>query len=214
MCDLCGLPLAYRLCMTLNSPLTAHTAVLPTPETVSALAARSLTRESGAAFQSLLAATHDALGRLIGSVRAAESTALCLAQRENAQAVADGLVATRDALNVGMAEEAQCLRAGAPSLSSALRGLLRPDRQRLADAARAVRHAASRSFRSEASGAGSWFAATTRAVEVLGETATHLDALADAQPPDSAAHELGADVAAMLRQSRDTLLADIERLVD
>ena len=59
-----------------------------------------------------------------------------------------------------------------------------------------------------------WFAATADAVEALGETAAHLDALADAQPPGSAAHELGADIATFLRDRRDTLLADIARLVD
>jgi hypothetical protein len=51
-------------------------------------------------------------------------------------------------------------------------------------------------------------------VEALGETAEHLDKLAVAQPDHSASRELGAAVAAFLRRSRDTLLADIARLVD
>ncbi|OZC01835.1 hypothetical protein [Rubricoccus marinus] len=192
----------------------AASAALPTPDGVSALAARSLARESGAAFQSLLAATHDALGRLIATVRAAESSALCLAQQEHAHGIAENLIATREALYTGIADEARCLRTGAPSLSAALRGLVRPTRQRLADAAQAVREAARTSLQPEACGGSGWFVSTARAVEALGETATHLDALAEAQPQGSAARELGAEVASMLRHSRDTLLADIERLVD
>ena len=74
--------------------------------------------------------------------------------------------------------------------------------------------AARRPPRPEAEGPPSWFAATADAVEALGETAAHLAALADAQPPASAAHELGADIATFLRDHHDTLLADVARFLD
>ena len=189
---------------------------VPTTEAIGALAARSLARESGAAFQSLLAASLDALGRLGDHVRAAERAALCLSQQEHAAAIAADLDAAQRALKSGLADEAHCLSAAGPSLPDALRGLLRPDRQRLADAARAVRGALRRPAPEASSedAPADWFAATAHAVEALGETAEHLDALATAQPDASASRELGAAVAAFLRRSRDTLLSDIARLVD
>ncbi len=213
MCDLRGELLATRLCMDPNMTSVASLATVPTPDRVSDLAARSLSRESDAAFQSLLAATHDALGRVIGAVREAEASALCLAQQEHARTVAEDLVATREALHTGMSDGAQCLRYRVPSLSAALRGLLRPDRQRLADAARAVREAA-RTLRPEVSVGAGWFFTTAHAVEALGDTATHVESLAEAQPGGSAAREIGSDVVAVLRLSRDTLLGDIARLAD
>lgn len=194
--------------MSLRSLPAASVAL--TPDAVSTLAAQSLVRESGAAFQSLLAATLDAMPRLAGSVREAEGAALCLAQRETAASVADEIDATQEALRGAVADEARCLASGAPTLTDALRGLLRPDRQSVADAARALREALRPTPEADAD----WFAATAHAVEALGETAEHLGALAAAQPPASASHALGATVAASLRRWRDALLADIARLVD
>lgn len=184
-----------------------------TAEAVEALAARSVQRESGAAFQSLLASSCDALARLVAPVRRAERAALSLAQQEHARSVADDLRGARDVLRAGLADTSRCLSAQAPSLPDALRGLLRPDRQRIADAARAVKTAAATAAAREEAPP-DWFIATTDAVEALGEAAEHLDALALAQPDDSAAFELGARVAAFLRRSRDLLLGDIARLVD
>ena len=212
--------------MTPRSPLAPAPAApafpaAPTTEAVAALTARGLARESSAAFQSLLAAALGAVGRLRGHVRAAEHAALCLAHREHAAAVASDLARTQQALRAGLASGAECLAEDRPSLSAALRGLLRPDRERLVDAARAVRGAlrlpAPEAAPPTASGKSAptdWFSATARAVEALGETAAHLDALAVAQPDASASRELGLAVAAVLRRSRDTLLADIARLAD
>ena len=81
----------------------------------------------------------------------------------------------------------------------------------MADAAHAVRVATARPVETAPP---DWFLATSSAVESLGEAAEHLDALAVAQPPDSAARELGTSIAAFLRRSRDLLLGDIARLVD
>lgn len=212
MCDLCeALVRVPRLFMDTRSELLVAPATPLTAEAVEALAARSLARESGAAFQSLLAASCDALARLVAPVRRAESASLNLAQREHAKAVADDLKAARDVLRSGLADTSRCLSAEGPSLPEALRGLLRPDRQRIAEAARAVRFAATPS-REEAPP--DWFLATTDAVEALGEAAEHLDALAVAQPNDTAARELGSRVSAFLMRSRDLLLRDIARLVD
>ena len=197
--------------MDIRSTSPAVLTATPTVEAIRCLAAQSLARESGAAFQSLLAAGSDALARLARSVRRAEDAAISLAQREHAHEVAQDLGDARDALCSGLAESSRCLRAEAPSLSEALRGLLRPDRQRLAVAARAVRTAAARP---KAESAPDWFAATTDAVEALGEAAEHLDALALAQPPASATRALGCGLAAFLRERRDALLGDIARLVD
>lgn len=195
------------------NPPAAHAATLTAPA-VEALAARSLARESGAAFQSLLAAASDALARLGSPVRRAEAAALSLAQQEHAQSVAADLDATRGALRAGLADSSRCLSTEAPSLPEALRGLLRPDRQRLVDAARAVRCADANATQRGEVCPPDWFLATADAVEALGEAAEHLDALAEAQPDDSAAYELGARVVALLRRSRDLLLGDIARLVD
>ncbi|MEL6615205.1 MAG: hypothetical protein AAFQ43_05680, partial [Bacteroidota bacterium] len=181
-----------------------------TPAAVTTLAAQSVARESEAAFQSLLAATLDALPRLAGTVREAEGAALSLAQRETARTVAEEIDATRQALQGAVADEARCLASGAPTLSEALRGLLRPDRQRVADAARALRNA----FRPAPEADQDWFAATAHAVEALGESAEHLGALAAAQPPASASRALGSTVSAALRRWREAMLADIARLVD
>lgn len=191
-------------------PVTLAAPAALSPDAVAALAEQSLLRESGAAFQSLLAAALDALPRLAGSVREAEGAALCLSQREHAASVAAEIDAAQEALRLAVAKEARCLASGAPTLSDALRGLLRPDRQSFADAARAVREALRPTPEADAD----WFAATAHAVEALGETAEHLGALAQAQPPASASYALGASVASALRRWRDTLLADIARLVD
>lgn len=188
---------------SLTTPLTA--------EAVQALAARSLARESDAAFQSLLAASADALARLARSVRRAECAAISLAQREHAHEVAADLGDVRTALLSGLAASSRCLSAEIPSLPEALRGLLRPDRQRLAEAARAVRTAAARPKPEDTP---DWFAATTDAVEALGEAAEHLDSLALAQPEASASRTLGNGLAEFLRERRDALLSDIARLVD
>ncbi|MEM1054029.1 MAG: hypothetical protein AAGI52_00775 [Bacteroidota bacterium] len=202
--------------MDFRSTSPTASAVPLTAETVEALAARSLASESGAAFQSLLASARDALGRLTSPVRRAERAAISLAQQETARTIAGDLSAARHALDVGLADTSRCLSSEAPSLPDALRGLLRPDRSRLVEAARAVRATAARSSerRTEAETPPDWFLATTDAVEALAEAAEHLDALATAQPDGSAARELGTGVAASLRGSRDVLLGDIARLVD
>ena len=190
---------------------TSPAVITSTAEAIARLADPSLANESGAAFQGLLAASSDALARLARSVRRAECAAISLAQREHAHDIATDLRDARDALCSGLADSSQCLRTEAPSLSKALRGLLRPDRQRLADAARAVRTAAARP---KAEDTPDWFAATADAVEALGEAAEHLDALALAQPESSATRALGSGLAAFLRERRDALLGDIARLVD
>ncbi|HIG74572.1 MAG TPA: hypothetical protein EYQ24_08360 [Bacteroidetes bacterium] len=197
--------------MDIRTVQTAAPAAIPTAEMVGALQTRSVQRESGAAFQSLLAVACDALAGLASPVRRAEDAALNLSQREHAQTVREQLQEALCALRSGLADTSRCLSAVRPSLPEALRGLLRPDRQRLADAAHAVRVATARPVETAPP---DWFLATSSAVESLGEAAEHLDALAVAQPPDSAARELGTSIAAFLRRSRDLLLGDIARLVD
>ncbi|MEM6325866.1 MAG: hypothetical protein AAF791_01990 [Bacteroidota bacterium] len=184
-----------------------------TASAVEALAARSVEHESGAAFQSLLAVASDALPRLIASVQRAQAGALSLAQRENAEHVVRDLRATRVALQAGRDTRSRCLRSEAPSLTEALQGLLRPDRQRIAEAAHALKTAAASAAR-HTEPPPDWFLATTDAVEALGDAAEHLHALAHQQPTGSAASEVIAEVAAVLGHSRDLLLGDIERLVD
>lgn len=211
---------AFVLFRPRRSPDRPSTMHLPTPldltelgpgltaETVEALAARSVRRDSAASFQALLAAASGAVCATLVPVREAEAAALSLRQRETVAAVAADLGAVVDALAAGVSDEARCLVRCRPA--DRVRAVLRPApgwlprlRERAADLAGAA-----------VAPSQTWLAAAAAAVEALGQTAGHLSTLAAAQPDASSARVLGDRVADALLAGRDALLADVARLVD
>ena len=179
-----------------------------TAESVAALAARSVCRDSASSFQALLAAAAAAVRATLAPVREAETAALSLRQRETVATVAADLEAVLEALASGVSAEARCLGRRRPA--DRVRAVLRPSPGWLP---RLRERAAEMTAGSTAPGP-TWLAATGAAVEALGQTAEHITLLASAQRPDSSARLLGDRVTEALRVGRDALLADIARLVD
>ena len=189
--------------MILSTPTDLHD--LPaglTSDVVEALAARSVRRDSVASFQALLAALTEAVSAVRAPLARAEGAALSLRQRETVEDVRahlDGLLA---ALAAGVSAEGRCLK--------------RP--RRPADLVRAVLHPTPgwipRLRPADAGPAPTWVSAAGAAVETIGQTAAHIQTLADAQPGASSARVLGTRVAAALLADRDALLADLARFLD
>ena len=183
-----------------------------TAETVEALAARSVRRDSVASFQALLAAVRVAVRSTLDPVREAEGAALNLRQRETVAAVAADLGALVAALDAGVSDEARCLarRRPADRAAGALRAVLRPAPgwlPRLRERAAELTHA-------DAAPSPTWVAGAGAAVEALGQTAAHVATLGAAQPAASSARVLADRSAEALRAGRDALLADVAKLVD
>lgn len=205
--DTSGRPRPLRMNRPISPvPPPADAAPGLSAEAVEALAQRSVRRDSASSFQALLAAASAAVGALLAPVRTAEEAALSLRQRERLGAVAADLVALRTALGAGVSKEARCLERRRPA--EVVRAVLRPSpgwlprlRERAAD-------------RPSSAPRPTWLASAAAAVEALGQTADHLATLAAAQRPRSSARDLGECVAARLRAHRDTVLADVARLVD
>ena len=198
--------------MSDRSPSVSPTPALPadlSAEAVCALAARSVRRDSAASFQALLAAASAAVGRTAGPVAEAEAAALNLAQRSHLAAVAADLDAVVAGLGAGVSAEGRCLAPRRRRPGDAVRAVLRPAPgwlPRLRDRAAGLT--------AEAPPARTWVSAAAAAVEALGRSAEHVATLAAAQPGPSSARDLGERVAARLRAHRDTLLADVARVVD
>lgn len=181
-----------------------------TPDAVRALAARSVRRDSAAAFQSMLAATLASVTAVGGPLGEAETAALNLAQQQHVAAVTADLAALAVALRAGVSEEGRCLAPGRRSATEVVRAVLRPApgwlprlRERAADLAAAAPPPSR-----------TWLSSAAAAVEALGQTAEHVATLGQNQPAASSARRLGDAVAARLRAHRDTLLADVARVVD
>ena len=175
------------------------------PAVVTALAARSVRRDSVASFQALLAALTEAVASTRAPVADAEAAALSLRQRETVAAVCADLADVVAALAAGVSAEGQCLKVT----------------RRPADVVRAVLHPTPGwlpRLRDRAAGTSAppatWVTAAAAAVEALGQTAEHAATLGAAQPAESSARLLADRVAARLREHRDTLLADVAKLVD
>lgn len=180
------------------------------PSAVQALADRSVRRDSAPAFQSMLAAVIASVKPVAGPLREAEAAALNLAQQQHVAAVAADLDAVVGALGAGVAEEARCLAPGRRNAADLVRAVLRPAPgwlPRLRERAAEVAAATPPPMRP-------WLSAASAAVEALGQTAEYVATLGRNQPPASSARRLGDAVAARLRAHRDTLLADVARLVD
>ena len=181
-----------------------------TAEAVAALAARSVSRDSAPSFQALLAASATALGRLAEPLGVAEASALNLAQREHVAAVAADVRTVTGALRAGASAEARCLAPAGPTAADRVRAVLRPAPgwlPRLRERAGNLAAPAPPATRP-------WVASAAAAVEALGQTAEHLALLGAAQPAPSSARRLADRLAARLRTHRDTLLADVSRVVD
>jgi len=172
-------------------------------ETVEALAARSVRRDSVASFQALLAAVIGAVEATRAPVCAADAAALSLRQRETVAAVSADLGALVAALNAGVSADARCLR---PRTTWA--GLRPPPGWLPRLRERAAERAAS------ATPGPTYVAAAAAAIEALGQTAEHVATLGAAQPEPSSARVLSARVAEALRAGRDALLADVAKLID
>ena len=171
------------------------------PEVVTALAERSVRRDSVPSFQALLAALMHAVEATREPVARAESAALSLRQRETVGAVAARLETARAALAAGVSAEAKCLKRGRTP-GEMVRAVLRPTPGWLSR------------WRAEPDAPPTWVAAAAAAVEALGETAQHARTLASAQPAASSARFLGERLAGALTADRDALLAAVARVVD
>jgi hypothetical protein len=149
-----------------------------TRDRVQALAERSVRRGLTTGFQALLVAVIEVLVPLPPRARAAGQAALSLAQQERMATLTQEVEASLDALRAGLSEHG--------------RRLLPLDRQlgeRLRDAFR---------LRSAAAPL-AWSDACAEVATYLHQTAAHLESLVYAQPPDSSAFLLGAEVVAHLR---------------
>lgn len=199
--DLRGPAPAARHCMT--TPIPTDLLVLPdglTPETVTALAERSVRRDSMPSFQALLAALARAVESTREPVVQAQTAALSLRQRDTVQAVVSHLSGLRDALAAGVSSRGRCL--SRRTAGDMVRAVLRPTPGWMGR------------VRAEPDAAPTWVCAVAAAVESLGETAEHAWTLAQAQPAASSARLLGERVAQALRADRDALLADVARMMD
>ncbi|MDT0632560.1 hypothetical protein RQM47_08880 [Rubrivirga sp. S365] len=181
-----------------------------TAEDVSDLVARSVSRDSAPSFQALLAASVTALERTAEPLEVAEASALNLAQREHVADVAADVEAVVAALRSGVSAEARCLAPAPPTAAQRVRSVLRPAPgwlPRLRERAGSLAMPAPPPTRP-------WVTAAAAAVGALGQTAEHLALLGAAQPAESSARMLADRLAARLRAHRDTLLADVARVVD
>lgn len=172
-----------------------------TPDIVTALAERSVRRDSVASFQALLVALTGAVEATREPVDQAQSAALSLRQRETVAGVAARIDGLSDALAAGVSAQGRCLTQRRTP-GEMVRAVLRPTPGWLGR------------LRAEPDTAPTWVCAVAAAVEALGETAEHARTLAHAQPAASSARFLGNRVADALGADRDALLADVSRVVD
>ncbi|MEO0557759.1 MAG: hypothetical protein AAF170_06200 [Bacteroidota bacterium] len=182
-----------------------HPTILAGPvtgEAVQALTVWSADRGSEAAFQALLAASASAVRSARTAVADVQHASLSLAQARAAEAISEEMEITAQALELGLSEQGACLLDAKPGPVAALRAQLptlaswRGRRPRSPEARP------------------TWLNATSNAIRTLGETAEHIDALADNQPEPSPSRQLGRDIAARLRHHRNALMAEVARLVD
>ena len=183
-----------------------HSTVLAGPltgEAIHALTSWSAERGSEAAFQALLAASASAVRSARAAVSDVQTASLSLAQARAAEAITEEMDTTVEALESGLSEQGACLLDAKPGPVAALRAQLpalaswRGRKARLAVPPRPT-----------------WLGATSHAIRTLGETAEHMDALADNQPESSPSRQLGQEIAARLRHHRNGLMAEVARLVD
>lgn len=194
----------------MSEPTVVSDAPGLTAEDILALAARSRERDSAPSFQALLAASIAALQRTAGPLDVAGASALNLAQREHVDAVVGDLRAVVGALKAGVSAEARCLAPPPVTAVARVRSVLRPAPgwlPRLRERAGSLAVPAPPATRP-------WVSAAAAAVEALGQTAGHLECLGAAQPEASSARRLADRLAGRLRAHRDTLLADVARVVD
>ena len=176
-----------------------------TPETVEALAARSVRRDSVASFQALLAAVDTSVRATLGTVREAEGASLCLRHRETVAEVTTALDGLVTALAAGVSDEGRCLRRRRPA--DRVRAVLRP-------APGWLPRLRQRAVALDGGAAPTWLTAAGAAVEALGQTADHVTTLGAAQPEASSARALADRAADVLREGRDALLSDVARMLD
>ena len=179
-------------------------AVPITGETIQTLTAWSAQRGSEAAFQALLAASASAIRSARAAVSDVQVASLSLAQARAAEAITVEMESAAEALESSLSEQGACLLDAKPGPVAAFRAQL----PALADWR-------GRRARLSAPQAGpTWLGATSNAIRTLGDTADHMDALADGQPDPSPSRQLGHEVAARLRHYRNGLMAEVARLVD
>jgi len=180
------------------------TAAPITGEAIQTLTSWSADRGSEAAFQALLAASASAVRSARKAVADVQRASLSLAQARAAEAITDEMETTAEALESGLSEQGACLLEVKPGPVAALRAQLpglaswRGRRARLETPQ--IRP--------------TWLGATSHAIRTLGDTAEHMDALAENQPEPSPSRQLGQEVAARLRHHRNGLMAEVARLVD
>ena len=186
--------------MTDSTRLTTAPAGPLTEEAVQAFAAWSAERGSQATFQALLAASATAVRSASSTVSDVQRASLSLAQSRAAAAIADELATTAASLDAALSEKGACLIDAPVGPIAALRQRL-PAFSGWRD-------------RSTPAPRPTWLAATGRAIDTLGDTADHLDALAVGQPDPSPSRQLGQAVAARLRHHRNALADEVARLLD
>jgi hypothetical protein len=173
-------------------PLDDHDSEVPSfddvlaPESVQALAARSVRRGLTSAFQGLLAALVEAVTEASLPVRAASASALSLAQQTHVAAVADRLDAAVESLRGGLTDQGLALLPAPPRPGWVSRADPDPAPLAWADA----------------------MAVAMAAVALAAETAS---TLAAAQPDGSSARILGEGVSVRLQADRDALADEAAR---
>lgn len=158
---------------------------------------RSQTSET--AFQAVLVALTRAVQRAIVRVRAAEASALNLAQQQKVAGVADDLTATAESLQEALNDQGRCLLDARRSL-----------REKVKEASEKVRASLTPA---QEPAAASWWFALSEAVEALDGAAEQANDLAEAQPTGAPAANLAHEVVAHLDAHRETLLAEAGRWV-
>lgn len=175
-----------------------------TEDAIQGLTSWSADRGSEAAFQALLAASASAVRSARVAVADVQRASLSLAQARAAEAISDEMETTVEALESGLSEQGACLLEAKPGPVAALRAQL----PALASwRGRRARFAAPQARPT-------WLGATSHAIRTLGETAEHMDALAENQPEPSPSRQLGQEIAARMRHHRNGLMAEVARLVD
>ncbi|MDX1420882.1 MAG: hypothetical protein R3181_13025, partial [Rubricoccaceae bacterium] len=128
---------------------------------------------SETAVQAVLVALARVVQRAAAHVRAAEASALSLAQQQKVAGVADDLAATAESLHDALTDQGRCLLDARRSF-----------REKVKEASEKVRAALAPT---QEPAAASWWFALSEAVEALDDAAEQASDLAEAQPTDAPA---------------------------
>jgi hypothetical protein len=174
----------------------------PLVEDVSELAAQASAQGSVIAFQSTLAAAAQVVERALQREKVAEEAALSLAQQDALHAMSSELRAISEALQGALDSQGRCLMPACTEKKSRMFGLP------------ASLRAGRKGREEKAAPRPTWWYSLVEAVEVLGEGAERMRAIASGQPGDAPSRVLGLATADLLGNHYDRLLGEAERWID